>query len=273
VTTSAAEFMKAAPRPLNSNSAWGSRYAAELRRVVHTAAEQAPRSLQAHLGPSEIGHACDRRIAAKLAGLPRTNHVQDPWPSIIGTAVHAWLADAFASENDRIGRIRWAPEARVTPIDGHPGTADLYDADEFTVVDHKVLGESSMAKIRSPNGPPRHYLIQLLAYARGYRRLGLPVRRVAIAAYPRTLATLDGLFIWERPYTSADDALLDQVVAQLAVRKQWAAALITGSAQLTDIPADIEDCHFCEQFRPQSARDGGPGCPGNASTSTNPYLL
>lgn len=271
--SSAAEFMKAAPRPLNGNTPWASRYAAEVRRVVYASAAQAPRSLQRHLGPSEIGYACDRRVAASLAELPRTNHVQDPWPAILGTAGHAWLEKAFRSENERLGRIRWVPEARVTPIDGHAGTADLYDADEQSVDDHKILGPSSMAKIRSASGPPRHYVVQLLLYARGYRRLGLPVRRVVILAYPRTLASLDGLYVWERPYTPADDELLDQVIAQLAVRKQWAAALITGTAQLTDIPADIEDCHFCEQFRPQSARDGGPGCPGNASHSTDPYLL
>lgn len=266
--TTAHEFMKAAPRPLNGNSAWASRYAAEIRRVVFASAAEAPRSLQRHLGPSEIGHLCDRQVAGKLAGLPRTNHVQDPWPSILGTAAHAWLEQAFRSENDRLGRIRWVPEARVTPIDGHPGTADLYDADEQSVNDHKVLGPTSMAKIRSASGPPRHYVVQLLLYARGYRRLGLPVRRVAILAYPRTLSTLDGLYVWDRPYTPADDDLLDVVVAQLGTRKLWAEALIAGSAQLMDVPADTTDeCHFCEFFRPQSARDGGPGCPGGASTN------
>lgn len=267
--TSPQAFMKAAPRPLNGNTAWASRYAGEIRRVVNAAAAEAPRSLQRHLGPSEIGHLCDRQVAGKLAGLPRTNHVQDPWPSIVGTATHAWLADAFSFENERLGRIRWVPEARVTPIDGHPGTADLYDADEQSVDDHKVLGPTSMAKIRSAAGPSMHYVVQLLLYARGYRRLGLPVRRVAILAYPRTLSTLDGLYVWERPYTPADDELLDDVIGQLAVRKAWAAALLTGTACLTDVPADTaDDCHFCPYFRPQSARDGGTGCPGTAQQSS-----
>lgn len=270
--TTAAEFMKAAPRPLNSNTAWGTRYAAEIRRVVNAAAAETPRSLQVHLGPSEIGHVCDRQVAGKLAGLPRTNHVQDPWPSILGTAAHAWLERAFRLDNDRLGRIRWVPEARVTPIDGHSGTADLYDADEQSVDDHKVLGPTSMAKVRSANGPPRHYVVQLLLYARGYRRLGLPVRRVAILAYPRTLASLDGLYVWERPYTPADDELLEEVFAQLELRKQWASQLMTGAAQLTDVPADTaDDCHFCPYFRPQSARDNGAGCPGNAAN--DPTLL
>lgn len=266
---SPADFMATAPRALNGNTAWASRYAAEIRRVVHAAAEQAPRSLQVHLGPSEIGHLCDRQVAGKLAGLPRTNHVVDPWPSILGTAGHAWLAEAFLADNGRLGRIRWVPEARVVPIDGHSGTADLYDADEQAVDDHKILGESSMAKIRSAGGPPRHYVVQLLLYARGYRRLGLPVRRVVLLAYPRTAASLDGLYVWDRPHTPADDELLDEVVAQLDYRKKWAAALVTGAAQLMDVPADTADeCHFCPFYRPQAARDGGSGCPGAIQIGT-----
>lgn len=266
MTTTPAEFMASAKAaPVSGNTPWAGRYAAEIRRVVREAAERAPRSLQVHLGPSEIGHLCHRQVAGKLAGLPRTNHVIDPWPSILGTATHAWLEAAFTADNERLGRIRWVPETRVTPIDGHSGTADLYDADEQSVDDHKVLGESSMAKVRRSEGPPRHYVVQLLLYARGYRRLGLPVRRVALLAYPRTAASLDGLYVWERPYTAADDELLEQVQAELDYRKQWAAALITGAAQLSDVPADTADeCHFCPFYRPQTARDGGPGCPGHS---------
>lgn len=266
---SASEFMAGSPRPLAGNTPWAARYAGEIRRVVHEHAAHAPRSLQAHLGPSEIGHLCDRQVAGKLAGISRTNHVIDPWPSIVGTAIHAWLEEAFRAENERLGRIRWVPENRVVPIDGHSGTADLYDADEASVDDHKALGESSMAKVRSAAGPPRHYVVQLLLYARGYRRLGLPVHRVALLAYPRTAASLDGLYVWERSYTPADDELLGQVIAELAYRKKWAAALITGAAQLMDVPADPRDeCAFCPFYRPQSARDGGPGCPGAVQTGT-----
>lgn len=264
MTITPAEFMRSTgPAVLSGNTPWAQRYAAEIRRVVHTHGAQAPRSLQVHLGPSEIGHVCHRQVAGKLAGLPRTNHVVDPWPSILGTATHAWLDGAFSADNARLGRIRWVPEQRVTPIDGHPGTADLYDADEQSVDDHKVLGETSMAKVRAPAGPPRHYVVQLLLYARGYRRLGLPVRRVALLAYPRTAASLDGLYVWERAYTPADDVLLDEVIAELTYRKSWAAALVTGAAQLNDVPSDSADeCHFCPFYRPQAARDGGTGCPG-----------
>lgn len=264
------QFMSAAPPPLNGSSVWASRYAALLRSVVYEAAERAPRTLQQHLGPSELGSICDRQVAGKMAAFPKTNHVADPWPSVVGTAVHAWLATAFTNWNVVHGQPRFLAEQRVTPHPNHPGTADLYDAVEQAVVDHKCLAESSMAKVRSASGPPRRYVVQLLLYGLGYRNLGLPVHRVAIAAYPRTSATLDGLYVWEREYTPADDTLIQEVFRQTAHRSALADQLLSGQLKLMDVPAtpDDDECYFCPLYRPQSARDGGPGCPGTATART-----
>jgi hypothetical protein len=262
--TSVSEFMSAAPARLEGNTPWASRYAGELRRVVTTAANGSARSLQRHLGPSELGVPCDRQVVGKLAGLPVTNHVADPWPSIVGTAVHAWLADAFTAANAGLDFPRWLAEQRVAPHPDHSGTADLYDAVETAVVDHKCLGESSMSKIRSPKGPPIKYVIQLLLYGKGYRNLGLPVTRVALAAYPRTAASLDGLYVWERATGPQDDALIEEVFALTARRKAMAEEVISGSLTFAQIPisADDDECFFCPFYRPQSKRDNGPGCPG-----------
>lgn len=257
--------MQASPPPLNGNSAWAGRYAYVLRKVFHDHAAQAPRSLQSHLGPSELGSSCDRQVAGKMAAIPSTNHVSDPFPSIRGTALHAWAADAFLADNTRTGRIRWVAEQKVTPHPDHPGTADLYDAQERAVVDHKFLGASSMQKIKSPDGPPRHYVVQLLLYGEGYRLLGLPVDKVVIAAYPATAASLDGLYVWERPYTKADDELLAEVFEQTKYRRQWADAIIAGAAKLTDVPAttNADACFFCPYFRPD-APDATNSCPGHS---------
>lgn len=264
MTLSPVEFMQAAPAPLSGNTPWAARYAAEVRRIVHQHAARAPRTLQQHLGPSELGVACDRQVVGKLAALPVTNHVSDPWPSIVGTAVHAWLADAFTAENLRTGVTRFLTEFRVTPHPDHPGTGDLYDHAEQSVDDHKVLGPTSLAKVQSAGGPPRKYRVQLHLYALGFRALGLPVRRVALIAYPRTAASLDGLYVWEEPHDAAAEQLLQEVFNQTAFRKILAASLIAGRLGLTDIPSSPSDdeCFFCPFYRPQSARDNGPGCPG-----------
>jgi len=261
----AMDFMTAAPKTGDrGNTAWADRYANELRRVIHEQAARAPRSNQAHLGPSELGVPCDRQVAGKLAGLPATNHVADPWASIVGTALHAWAADAFMADNKRHNMLRWLAEQRVVPHDDHPGTADLYDAQERAVVDHKFLGPTSMAKVRAADGPPVHYQVQLILYGEGYRRLGLPVERVVLAAYPRTSHTLDGMYVWERAASPADSLLVEEVIKLTRIRRSYADDILAG-AKLTDVPATPDDdtCYFCPFYRPQAAHDGGQGCPGN----------
>ena len=207
---------------------------------------------------------CDRQVVGKMAATARTNHVIDPWASVVGTAVHAWLADAFAGDNERHNQVRWIPEQRVTPHPNHPGTADLYDAYTQSVVDHKALGPTSMSKVMSPDGPPRKYVVQLLLYGRGYKNLGLPVQRVVLAAYPRTSHTLDGLYVWERPSSPEDDVLIEEVFRQTEIRRALAAQVRSGQLHLNQIPKKPDDyeCAFCPFWRPQARYDNGPGCPG-----------
>ncbi len=264
-----ADFMAAAPSRVAGSSPWAERYAAELRRVFHDHAARAPRTLQQHLGPSELGVECDRQVAGKFAALPATNHVSDPWPSIVGTACHAWAAEAFEGDNLRSGVLRWIAERRVTPHPDHPGTADLYDALEQGVVDHKFLGASSLAKVKK--SPPRKYVVQLVLYGLGYLREGLPVRRVVLAAYPRTAPSLSGLYVWERALCDEQGGLLPEnvelietVYADTARRRVQAQQILAGTPFL-EIPAapDSDECYFCPFYRPQSATDGGVGCPGS----------
>lgn len=286
MTQSPADFMAAAPSPVGGSSPWSSRYAAEIRRVVLEHAARAPRTLQTHLGPSELGVACDRQVAGKMAALPATNHVADPWPSIVGTACHAWAAEAFQADNARRGVLRWVAEQKVTAHPEHPGTADLYDAIEQAVVDHKFLGVSSLAKIRRITAAepwaararlwPRHYLVQLLLYGLGYHLMGLPVRRVVLAAYPRTAATLDGLYVADIEFATADGQILPEVLdllqavfADTARRKHQAEEIVAGRLGFLDVPAtpDSDGCYFCSFYRPQAAHDSGPGCPGTAAAA------
>jgi hypothetical protein len=213
-------------------------------------------------------------VAGKLAALPATNHVADPWPSIVGTACHAWAAEAFTADNLRKGLLRWVAEQKVTPHPEHPGTADLYDAVEQCVDDHKFLGPTSMAKIRK--GWPRHYLVQLLLYGLGYHLLGLPVRRVVLIAYPRTDASLDGLYVRDTDFTDADGqsaargprAAPPSSPTPTAARPRPRRSSPAGSASRTSRPPrTTTTCYFCPFYRPQAARDSGPArvptsCPG-----------
>lgn len=262
-------FLASAKRPattqetfVSSNTTWGVALASELRKAVREAAARAPRSLQVHLGPSEIGEPCHRQVAGKLAGLPYTNHVADPWPSVVGTAVHAWLADALEAAQPG----RWFTERRVVPIDGHSGTADLFDAQLPGVVDHKVLGPFTYGKLRR-SGPGRKYYVQLLLYGLGYRRFGLPVQRVAIAAWPRA-GSLSGLYIWGHDLTPEDDALVEYIIdTELPYRKHLAELIRSCGVQLMDVPVGDQepDCYFCPFYRPEAKHNPElAGCPGPA---------
>lgn len=255
----------------SGSSAWAAMYAGDIRRAWMEHAAEDARTVQRHLGPSELGVECDRQVAGKMAELPATNHVAPWWPSVRGRAMHTHAEDVFTADNLRTGLLRWSTEQRVIPHPDHPGTSDLYDAVEQSVGDHKFLGESPMAKIRK--GWPRVYLVQLLLYGLGYFLLGLPVKRVAVIAYPVTAASLDGLYVRDHDFSGPDGNPLPEVVELLASvfadterRKGQAEQIRAGHLQLMDVPArpDGDDCFFCPFYRPQSAKDGGPGCPGTA---------
>lgn len=268
--------MSAAPKSVSGNTPWASRYAADIRRIWAEDAAQDPRTLQDHLGPSELGVECDRQVAGKLAALPATNHVVDPWPSTRGRGMHAHAADrVFPGENERTGVLRFVCEQKVTPHPEHPGTADLYDAVEQAVVDHKFLGQSSMQKIRKD--PPRKYKGQLFLYGLGYYLLGLPVRRIVIAAYPATAGSLSGLYVWEHRFTDETGQIAPEVLATITEifsdterRKGQAAEILAGRLRWIDVPAapDDEECYFCPFYRPQAAKDDAvSGCPGPRSAT------
>lgn len=254
------EVMQAA----SGNTSWAIALANEVRELVARQAAFAPRSQQVHLGPSELGVACDRQVVGKLVREARTNHVADPWPSVVGTALHAWLADAFAADDPS----RWVTEHRVIPHPDHSGTADLYDHRNAAVLDHKCLGASSLAKIRRPEGPPRKYVAQLYLYGLGYLRAGLPVKRVGIIAYPRTESTLSGLYVWEAPF--GDDAvrMLADVFEDTRRRKAYAELVAAGRIPLSAVPRDPtrDECYFCPFYRPQTGHDPSQvGCPGTVT--------
>lgn len=264
--------VSAAVTRVNGNTPFAEQYANEMRELAVAHANNDPRSLQRHLGPSEIGHSCDRMIVAKLAELPVINHTSDPWASIMGKAGHKWTEELRHWVNAQTGNPRFLPEFRVTPggsegaFLGHSGSSDAYDAAYNAVVDDKFLGDSSLGKLRQ-HGPPRHYWTQFLLYRRGLIALGLPVDRIILCAWPRTRSTLDAMYVWEHIVTEEDERFLDDVIApELANRKQWAVALLTGAAQLTDVPMDTDDtCQWCPVYRPASARDGLYGCPGHTA--------
>lgn len=269
----------------NGNTPWAQGYAELLRETVIRRAGRQERNVQRRLGPSELDHACDRMVIGKMAGAraddskPRDegdNHISDPWASIVGTAIHAWLEDAFQWDNSHGPvRDRWFTERRVTPDPGseqpHPGTADLYDRVTSSLVDHKGQSEGVRDKLRR-SGPPQHYFGQMLLYATGYMHLGYPVDRIVLASWPRTKSSLDDLYIWEHAVTTGDVLYVVDLIEKTRVREEVSKHVAAGAIDLYDIPMTPvdESCHYCPFYRPQAAYDPSVrGCPGTVPVTSN----
>lgn len=263
---------------MNGSSAWAQRYSQELREVVVRYADRLPRNVQRHLGPSELGHHCDRQLVAKMAGVSLGtggNNMHDPWASIVGTAIHAFLEEAFKWESQwntpaTAPGIRWFTEKRVTPDpsspEPHPGTADLYDAQNFCLNDHKCQSEGVRDKLRR-HGPPHHYFMQMLLYAVGYMHEGYRVDRVCLVSWPRTKSSLDDMYVWEHVITADDIALVVELIRKTEIREKLAKFVVSGELKWQDIPAtpSDDDCQYCPLFRPDAATNPRiNGCAGTA---------
>jgi hypothetical protein len=217
------------------------------------------RSRQAAVGPSEIGVPCDRRLGYALRNIPKHPDGRVPYAPLLGTAFHSLIADALRADNERTGRQRWLIEQRVEPGPEISGSCDAYDLDTATVIDWKLVGQSTVDKARR-SGPAEQYQTQAQVYGRGWQRLGHDPAWVRIVFLPRWSHTIDDTYEWTAPYSrrAAEKALqrMRDVTALLDVLDvdnapdQWA----------TLDAADA--CYFCPYRRASTGPADATGCPG-----------
>jgi hypothetical protein len=233
---------------------------AEMIKIIRWADATTPRSLQREIGMSEVGADCLRRLAYRLAELPDVNTTVDPWFSIMGKAVHAWLAETLAAWNNapEYGGPVFQIEQRVVATSDQYGVAGSTDFYRNALVgDHKLVGADALRKYRD-NGPSNQYRVQVHVNGLGWEQAGWPVDEVAILFYPRS-GYLDSMHVWSEPYNRqvALDAL-----ARLASVRQLTAVLAPHGAY-GNIPAqpDKAGCVWCPFYRPGAPADA-TGCPG-----------
>lgn len=235
----------------------------ELLSVITSTSRNAPRSRQTAIGPSEIGNSCRRRTALKLLGAP-THNVGDGWAATIGTAVHAWLEEAFTADNARRSREklphRWLLEEKVTVREGLRGSCDVFDLETQTVIDWKVVGNTSLKKYRS-KGPSKQYRVQAHTYGVGWVNQGQPVKQVAIVFLPRA-GFLADTHIWTEAFDPSvcHSALadLDDLVVGMNVAEQLDAL----DDFLRLLPRDTENCRFCSYYTTDRTVAAADGCAG-----------
>lgn len=195
-----------------------------LKTMIEQEITNQPRSLQKRIGPSEIGMDCDHCLAARLAGWEK-HEPSPPWLPFIGTAVHATLEQLFTKANNEIVAKGGSPaclvEQRVTvgQIGSQTitGSTDLFLPDQLgaastgMTVDWKIVGTSTLNKVRSAAHPGRQYEVQAHLYAKGWANAGYPVSHVAVYFMPRQKLTLAEGYWWIAEY---DPEIADQALAR-----------------------------------------------------------
>lgn len=236
--------------------------ATHVTEVIKQAAASAPRSRQKAIGPSEVGTPCVRRLAYRLLDWdPKPNVDVDPWASIVGTAVHAWLERTFAANNPTMpdGRQRYVLERRVSADARLAGSSDLLDRHFKCVIDWKVPGATAMAEYRRKQDPGLAYRVQAHVYGLGYANAGEDIEHVAIVFLPRS-GRLDGMWVWTEPFQPA--------IAQAALQRRdnVVTALMALDPEANpqawaSFPACQSYCTHCPWYLPGST-DLSKGCPG-----------
>jgi hypothetical protein len=148
------------PLPLEYQQHPGDGYALtnELIGAIKDAIRNSDRTLQRMIGPSEIGHPCNRWIGYKQLHIPERPRAV-PWKATVGTGVHMWLETALDRYNlqhyELLGyNERFYIETKVgvgeinaESITGH---CDVYDRVTGTVIDWKGLALTT--PIPTPTG-------------------------------------------------------------------------------------------------------------------------
>lgn len=231
----------------------------DIIEVVRWADANRSRSKQVALGCSEVGHACERRLAYRIAGTPASGYSNDPWPAVVGTAVHAWMEEAVRLFQEAHGLDHWVTEMEVLPSPIVKGHTDLYDAKRKLVLDWKFPSPDNLRKMRE-DGVPEQYRIQVHLYGLGHVNAGRQVERVGIAAMGRQ-GWLKDCWVWSEPFNFE--------LAQNAIRRIYSIGKTLMTADLSDpvtwqsIPATpTRLCSWCPFHRREKKMADEKGCPG-----------
>jgi len=236
----------------------------ELSEIILWNEQSSPRSLQKSLGPSELGDPCDRRIAYKIAGAVPVNIWADPWPAIVGTAIHDWLEKAINLYQDRVGDRGWLTELRVSPDPMVQGRSDVFNTRTKTILDYKTTGADKMRKLHRGQPPSPGYITQVHLYGLGHERAGREVKNVALLFFPRS-GWLDDAFVWHEPYNR--EVALDALQRMYRIGFQLMDMDIETNPHRFQLinPTPGDNCVWCPFFSKEKSYDMTAdlgGCPG-----------
>jgi hypothetical protein len=209
------------------------------------------RSAQVHLGPSEIGTPCDRRLAMGLLKVRPVNPGGDGFAAWLGTQGHRGMADIYEWADGGSGRFAVETPLNFPSKQVPRGTGDLLDRRLRCFVDWKFMGTWAL-KALSTKGPSETYRVQLHTYAYGAAQRGEKVDWIALVGLPRQGSSLKEKYVWSEPY--------DKSVAVSALARVKRIAEDIREDQANSVPridtlqamSIAKDCTFCDFHLPGS---------------------
>lgn len=258
-------------------------FAADLIAKVRGRVVGQKRNHQVMIGPSEIGHPCDRRIGYKIGGVPAVNDRGVAWKAFIGSCVHTEMQQMMAEHEiarwsaDGIllsGRVqaRWHVEERVNVGDygggDVEGNTDVFDAATGIVYDWKFPGINQINRNYKTKGPGRQYTVQGHTYGQGWANKGFEVTHVTIIMFSRDGEFTDR-YVWTQPW---DPRVAQEGLARIAGLYSLI-QLLGPSVAIPSFPTTEAYCQHCPWFS-DGHTNLATACPGDASReakTTQPF--
>lgn len=204
------------------------------------------RSTQKHIGPSAIG-GCTRAAWHILQGTPKINENTETYNAMIGTFIHAGIANAI-TRLDPFGDNYLVEKPLVAPLPSGidlRGSVDLFVIDEGHVIDWK-----SVAKVDPKTFPSNQQWWQVMVYGWMLGQMGYDPKWVSLCAVPRNGKFRD-VYSATRPY--------DEDTAYEAL--QWLSDVQMISDSNAPAPAPEKTRWFCSNYCSFFDISGENGCP------------
>ena len=203
---------------------------------------QRDRSLQVDIGPSAVGD-CKRRVFLNITQAPKVNQTEK-LAAIMGTFIHAGIADAIKREDPFGDNFMIEQEFKVEGLRGH---VDLYIRDKAQIVDWKTTKVKSLRYF-----PSLQQRLQVQLYGYLVSENGYPVENVSLVAIARD-GSAEDIREHTEPY---DPEMAKQGLDWISNLQEMAAN--------GEIPEPEKDVFFCRSYCDYYDETGVNGCPSKS---------
>jgi len=224
----------------------------ELIKAVTAAGLSEARGKQTDIGPSQVG-GCARKLWLQLNGAEKTNNDLLRFSSMMGTAIHQYIQEAFHRLDPFQERYLLEQEvySEETQIRGH---VDMFDKELGEVIDWKSTKLRNLAYFPSRQ---QRWQVQLYGYLIK-SVLGLEVNTVTLVAIPRDGTENDIVYHSEA---------FDMNVANEAL------AWLSEVKFAKHPPAPEKDAVFCRNYCEFYDKTGTKGCAARLKSDADSFVI